>query len=91
MNEFKLWVDPLANNIVVHNFHILQPALRVYMITEWHHKGGVLLIGDRAFANISKEKQTKRNKVLSEVCLLCISRIIVSVHVKLVLTILCSL
>jgi len=66
MNEFKLWVDPLANNIVVHNFHILQPALRVYMITEWHHKGGVLLIGDRAFANISKEKQTKRNKVLSE-------------------------
>ena len=67
INEFRLWTDPLECSMAVHNFHILHPQLRVYMIEEWHKKGGVLLIGDRAFANISKEKQTKKHKILREV------------------------
>jgi hypothetical protein len=37
------------------------------MIEEWHAKGGVLLIGDRAFANISREKLTSKNRILNEV------------------------
>jgi hypothetical protein len=67
MNEFRIWTDTLEKSVVVHNFHLQHSMLRVSMIEEWHAKGGILLIGDRAFANISREKVTLKNRILKEV------------------------